>query len=146
MKRKENTVAPRSMRGRSRIGRRAAPKHEGDDDLEWEPLSPAWRQELLRRLREAEDPTRYVIVSPASGRRMMLYYDAVDGSYPVNDLARATHFKSRIVAKAVMKALGRRHVLMTVRLGAEGAVKRITPLRDILAQTVLGRRSSGSAR
>ncbi|MHB8799387.1 MAG: hypothetical protein ACYDBY_13080 [Thermoanaerobaculia bacterium] len=98
------------------------------------PLSPAVLRELKRRLKDARDPTRYVIVS-AFGPRFLLYYDVVDGAYPVNDLSRATHFKRLAEARAVMACLGDGHAVMTVRRTRDGGVKRLTPLRMLFRET-----------
>jgi hypothetical protein len=80
-----------------------------------------------------DDPTRYVIVS-AFSPRFLLFYDVTSNSYPMNDLRSATLFKRRSVAHAVLSALGGGHVLMTVRVAKDGAITRVTPLREILAE------------
>lgn len=102
----------------------------GDDDP---PLSAAWRKEIWRRIRDSNDPTRYVIVAGFS-RRMLLYYDASNDWFSGNDVSRATLFKRHSVACAVMEVLGAHHVLMKVRLQKDGSIKRITSLRAILAE------------
>lgn len=106
-----------------------------------EPLSPAFLRELRRRLKDARDPTRYVVVS-AFGPRFLLYYDVVSGAYPLNDVSHATLFKRREVASAVVGALGDGHAVMTVRLTREGRVRRITPLRTIVRETERRRRTT----
>lgn len=115
--------------------RRGGP--EAEDDAP--PISAAWRKEIARRIRDADDPTRYVIVL-AFSRRLLLYYDASDDSYPGNDIGRATLFKRPSVARAVMGVLGDHHVLMKVRLRKDGSVKRLTSLRAILAEAGKKRR------
>ncbi len=99
-----------------------------------EPVSPAFLRELKRRLKDARDPTRYVIVS-AFGPRFLLYYNVLDGAYPLNDLSHATLFKRLAEAKAVMACLSEGHAVMTVRLTKDGRVKRLTPLRMLLRET-----------
>ena len=79
------------------------------------------------------DPIRYVIVS-AFSRRFLLYYDASSDSLPANEVASATLFKRLAVAQAVMGALGTHYVLMKVKLQKDGSIKRLTPLREILAE------------
>jgi len=106
-----------------RGGRISRPDRSDTDD---EPISPKVARELARRIKETRDPTRYVIVS-AFTRRFLLYYDVRADSYPMNNLESATLFKRRSVAEAVMSVLGNHHAIMTVRLGKNGAVKRITP-------------------
>ncbi len=97
-------------------------------------MSPAFLRELKRRLKDARDPTRYVIVS-AFGPRFLLYYNVADGAYPLNDLSHATLFKRLAEAKAVMACLGDGHVVVTVRLAKDGRVNRLTPLRTLLRET-----------
>ncbi len=104
-----------------------------------EPVSPASLRELKRRLKDARDPTRYVIVS-AFGPRFLLYYNVVDGAYPLNDLSHATLFKRLAEARAVMACLGDGHAVMTVRQTKDGRVKRLTPLRTLLLETERRRR------
>jgi hypothetical protein len=110
--------------------RQGEPGLENDDP----PLSAAWRKEISRRIRDSNDPTRYVIVAGFS-RRMLLYYDASNDWFPGNDVSRATLFKRHSVACAVMGVLGDHHVLMKVRLRKDGSIKRLTSLRAILAET-----------
>jgi len=104
-----------------------------------EPVSPAFLRELKRRLKDARDPTRYVIVS-AFGPRFLLYYNVADGAYPLNNLAHATLFKRLAEARAVMACLGDGHAVMTVRQTKDGHVKRLTPLRALLLETDRRRR------
>jgi hypothetical protein len=110
--------------------RRGEPEVADDDP----PLSAAWRKEISRRIKESDDPTRYVIVSGFS-RRMLLYYDASNDRFPGNDVSRATLFKRHSVACAVAEVLGAHHVLMKVRLKKDGSIKQLTSIRSILAET-----------
>jgi hypothetical protein len=107
-----------------------------DDD---EPISPALLRELKRRIKEAADPTRYSVVS-VLGPRFLLYYDVRDGSYPMNDLARATLFKELEVARAVLSVLGDGHAIMKVRIAKDGSIKRVTPLRELVKEAERDRR------
>jgi hypothetical protein len=113
-----------------RGGRTSRPDRSDTDD---EPISPKLARELARQIKEIRDPTRYVIVS-AFTRRFLLYYDVRDDSYPMNNLESATLFKRRSVAEAVMSVLGDHHVIMTVRLGKNGAIKRVTPLGRLVVR------------
>jgi antitoxin (DNA-binding transcriptional repressor) of toxin-antitoxin stability system len=110
--------------------RKVEPRVEDDAP----PISAAWRREISRRIKDTDDPTRYVIVSGFS-RRMLLYYDASRDCFPANDVGGATLFKRLSVARAVMGVLGDHHVLMKVRLLKDGSIKRLTSLRTILAET-----------
>jgi hypothetical protein len=111
-------------------GRKAALVAEDDAPR----LSAAWRKEISRRIKDSDDPIRYVLVSGFS-RRMLLYYDASSDTFPVNDVGSATLFKRLSVARAAMEVLGTHHTLMKVRLQKDGSIKRLTSLRAILAET-----------
>ena len=113
---------------------RATSAHPSTSRERVDPVSPAFLRELKRRLKDARDPTRYVIVS-AFGPRFLLYYNVADGAYPLNDLSHATLFKRLAEAKAVMACLGDGQVVMTVRLAKDGRVNRLTPLRTLLRET-----------
>lgn len=112
-----------------RGGRTSRPDRSDTDD---EPISPKLARELACQIKEIRDPTRYVIVS-AFTRRFLLYYDVRADSYPMNNLEDATLFKRRSIAEAVMSVLGNHHAIMTVRLGRNGAIKRVSPLDRLLA-------------
>jgi hypothetical protein len=110
--------------------RRVAPEAAEDGAA---PTSAAWRKEIARRIKDMNDPIRYVIVS-AFSRRLLLYYDASSDSLPANEIAGATLFKRLAVAQAAMGALGTNYVLMKVRLRKDGSIKRLKSLRAILAE------------
>lgn len=80
--------------------RRVAPVATEDDAP---PISAAWCREIARRIKDTNDPIRYVIVS-AFSRRLLLYYDASSDSLPANEVAGATLFKRLAVAQAVVGA------------------------------------------
>lgn len=83
---------------------RTLPGSDGDPA----PLSRTDRAELDRRLRELEDPTRYVVVSPFSWR-FNLFYQVPEGTFVMNEITGETLFKNRADALAVAKVLdGRR--------------------------------------
>lgn len=89
----------------------ATPKRTGtrkagsknDVDLEDE-LTPAQMRELERRVRDANDTTRYLLVS-VLGPRFVLYYDVASDSYLWNEARRATLFKRRKAALAIKRLL-----------------------------------------
>ena len=89
-------------RPESRAGGRGSV--EGDDV---EPLSPAEVRELTRRLEDARDPTRYLLVSEF-GPKFNLYYNVSDDVYVMNEPKGATLFKRRETALAVKRLLGPR--------------------------------------
>jgi hypothetical protein len=98
----------------------------GPDDDE-EPIAPAFRRELERRLRDIEDPTRYIVVS-AFFKNFVLYYNALENTYGMNNLSYGTAFKSLKVAQAVCRVMGSGNTLIEVRRTKSGAIKRTTSL------------------
>ncbi len=90
----------------SRLERRAAGRGSVEDE-EIEPLSPADVRELKRRLKDARDPTRYLLVSEF-GPKFKLYYNVSDDVYVMNEPKGATLFKRRETALAVKRFLGPR--------------------------------------
>ena len=74
-----------------------------EDDVE---LSPAQRRELMRRVRDLDDPTRYMIRSRLFERsRMQLYYNVADDVWSSSQ-ADGTLFKRRRSAVAILRLLG----------------------------------------
>jgi len=69
-----------------------------------DPLPPSQLRELERRMRDATDPTRYLVVS-VLGPRFVLYYDVGGDSWLVNDARGATLFKRRAAALAIKRIL-----------------------------------------
>jgi hypothetical protein len=66
---------------------------------------------------------------------MLLYYDASNDSYPVNTIEKATLFKRRTVANAVRTQLGDHQCLMKVKIRRDGSIRRVTLIRDVLAES-----------
>jgi hypothetical protein len=96
-------------------------------DEDWE-LSKAQIRELERRVRDMDDPRRFVLASeflPTFG----LYYDVSDNVYVMNDLSAATVFKKRKAAKAVKALLGKGVRIVECRKLKSGKLKRVTPVR-----------------
>ncbi|MHC4431856.1 MAG: hypothetical protein ACYTBS_08455 [Planctomycetota bacterium] len=85
--------------------RKVAPS-DNEDPGDWE-LTPAQIREIKRRLADADDPIRYLLVSQM-GPRFSLYYNVSDDTYVMNDPSAATLFKRRKVAESVKETLGRR--------------------------------------
>jgi hypothetical protein len=124
---------PRSAAGISRSTKgpsvaSSQPNKPGPDDDE-EPLSPAFRRELERRLRDISDPRRYIVAS-AFFKHFVLYYNVLENAYGMNDLSYGTAFKSLRVAQAVCKAMGAGNTVIQVRRTKSGAVRRITSLEQ----------------
>ena len=102
-----------ATRGRTRGGStlprmesRAAGRGSVEDE-DMAPLSAAEVRELRRRLEDARDPTRYLLVSEF-GPKFKLYYNVSDDVYAMNEPKGATLFKRRETALAVKSFLGPR--------------------------------------
>src|SRR5271170_2222231 len=97
----------------SRRGRDVASQSEDS------PLTAAQLRELERRIRDAEDRTRYLLVS-ALGRKFALYYDVADDTFIWKDPRAATLFKRRAAAAAVKKLLSGRVEVVACRVDSRG--------------------------
>ena len=128
-------------RGRSSGGTRArlARPRSGrvPDEMK---LSPAWVREINRRVRDSENPVRYMLTSEFS-RRFILYYDVSHDVFAMNDSSGGTLFKRRKAAENVGKLLGRRIVIVKYTTKG-GKLKRLSPYRGFLPR---GRKRSGRA-
>src|SRR6185369_1776231 len=96
-------------------------------DEDWE-LSKAQIRELERRVRDMDDPRRFVLASEFLPT-FVLYYDVSDNVYVMNDLSAATVFKKRKAAKAVKALLGKGVRIVECRKLKSGKLKRVTPVR-----------------
>jgi hypothetical protein len=83
-----------AKRGKTATARRT----RDADDLP--PLTAAERRELARRIRDADDPRRYLLVS-ATLPWFSLYYEIQEDAWLIDDPARATLFKRRAAALAL---------------------------------------------
>jgi len=92
-----------------------------------EPLSKEWVREIKRRVREAEDPIRYMIVSEFS-RRFVLYYNVSSDSFVMNSPEHGTLFKRQEVAEGVARLLGKHHALVKFTT-KNGKLRRLSPVR-----------------
>jgi len=93
-------------------------------------LSPAWVREINRRVRDSENPVRYMLASEFS-RRFILYYDVSRDVFAMNDPSGGTLFKRRKAAQNVGKLLGRRVVIVKFTTKG-GKLKRLSPYRGFL--------------
>ena len=93
-------------------------------------LSPAWVREINRRVRDSENPVRYMLTSEFS-RRFVLYYDVSHDVFAMNDPSGGTLFKRRKAAQNVGKLLGRRVVIVKFTTKG-GKLKRLSPYRGFL--------------
>jgi hypothetical protein len=69
-----------------------------------EPLNAAERRELERRIKDADDPRRYLLVS-ATLPWFSLYYEIESDAWLIDDPKRATLFKRRPAAQAICDLL-----------------------------------------
>lgn len=99
-------------------------KAAGDED---EPLSKEWIREIKRRVRDAEDPIRYMIASEFS-RRFVLYYNVSSDSFVMNSPEHGTQFKRREIAERVVQLLGKHHALVKFTT-KNGKLRRLSPVR-----------------
>lgn len=110
-------------RPKSRSKRRVS----GDDP----DLTPSQIRELDRRIKDMDDPVRYLIVSEF-GPRFILYYNVSDDTFAHNNPAGGTLFKRRAAAESIRKLL--RSTVTIAKFSIKGKrLKRISPIRgDIL--------------
>jgi len=92
-----------------------------------EPLSREWLKEIRRRVKDSEDPIRYVIASEMS-RRFVLYYNVSSDSFAYNNPEGGTLFKRREIAERVKNRLGKHYSLVKFTT-ANGCLKRLSPVR-----------------
>lgn len=94
---------------------------------DWQ-LSKSQLRELERRIRDMEDPRRWVLASEFLPT-FVLYYEVSENVYVMNDLQAATSFKDRKIAVAVKKLLGKDIRVVECRKLKNGKLKRVTPVR-----------------
>ena len=97
------------------------------EDEAWE-LSKAQIREIERRVRDIDDPRRFVLASELLPS-FVLYYDVSNNVYVMNDLSAATVFKKRKAAVAIKALLGKGVRLVECRKLKSGKLKRVTPVR-----------------
>lgn len=85
------------------------------------PLTKPQIRELERRLRDADDRTRYLLVSSLAPS-FSLYYDVSSDNYVMNEPARATLFKRRQGAIAIQNTLGAGVSVVRCRVDARDAL------------------------
>ncbi len=73
-------------------------------ESELPPLTAKERRELERRIRDADDPRRFLLVS-ATLPWFSLYYEIQEDAWLIDDPARATLFKRRAAAQAIRDLL-----------------------------------------
>jgi hypothetical protein len=97
------------------------------EDEEWE-LSKAQIREIERRVRDIDDPRRFVLASEFLPS-FVLYYDVSNNVYVMNDLSAATVFKKRKAAVAIKALLGKGVRIVECLKLKSGKLKRLTLVR-----------------
>ena len=97
------------------------------EDEDWE-LSKAQIREIERRLRDIDDPRRFVLASEFLPS-FVLYYDVSNNVYVMNDLSAASVFKKRKAAVAIKALLGKGVRIVECLKLKSGKLKRVTPVR-----------------
>jgi len=103
-------------------------------------LSREWLRQIERRVRDSDNPARYMLVSEYS-RSFILYYNVSDDMFAMNAPERGTLFKRREAAESVSSLLSRgiRIVKFTTK---DGRLKRLSPFKGTAwASGRLGSRS-----
>lgn len=85
------------------------------------PLTKPQIRALERRLRDADDRTRYLLVSSLAPN-FTLYYDVSSDNYAMNEPTRATLFKRRQGALAIQGTLGAGVAVVRCRVDARDAL------------------------
>lgn len=90
-------------------------------------LSRAWIREIERRVRDSDNPVRYMLISEFN-RSFILYYNVSDDMFAMNAPERGTLFKRRKAAENVSSLLSRgiRIVKFTTK---GGRLKRLSPFK-----------------
>lgn len=112
-------------RSGKRLSKLRIEKQVGDWD---EPISQEWIREINRRVRDSQDPIRYMIASEI-GRRFVLYYNVSTDTFAMNKPENGTLFKRRELAERVKQLLGKHYAIVkfTTR---NGGLKRLPPSRQ----------------
>ena len=97
------------------------------------PLSREWKREIARRVKDFDDPLRYMLVSEFT-RKFILYYNVTSDSFAMNDHTLGTLFKRRQAAESVKKLLGR-GVTVVKFVAKGGKLKRLSPFMGMLRQS-----------
>lgn len=97
------------------------------EDEDWK-LSKAQIREIERRVRDIDDPRRFVLASEFLPS-FVLYYDVSNNVYVMNDLSAATVFKKRKAAVAIKALLGKGVRVVECLKLKSGKLKRVTPVR-----------------
>ena len=98
--------------------RLAGPAVQEDGEV----MRKKFRRKLERQIKKANDPRRYLIASRIAGT-WAFYYDVGTDAFVMNEPKCATIFKSRKIARAVKKALGKRYKIVAAIKGRNGGLR-----------------------
>lgn len=103
-------------------------------------------RKLDRRAKDAEDRTRFLLVSVFTPK-FVLYYQVSDDVYVVNTPTAATLFKRELAARAINAQLGEGNTLMRCRVDSRGklverSISRSHLRRAALVKEAMKRRSA----
>ncbi len=101
------------------------PASKDDSDL-----TPSQIRELDRRIKDIDDPVRYLIVSDF-GPRLILYYNVSDDTFAYNNPAGGTLFKRRAAAESIRRILRSTATIARFSLKGKG-LKRLSPIHGNL--------------
>jgi len=132
MRRSTARNSRRTVRRKGTTTRGGRPLGPTNGDADLEPLTREQLREIERRLRDLDDPTRYFLVSDF-GAGFKLYYEISDGVYVMNELSKATLFKTREAALAVKATLGPGIKLVRCTTTIKGGKRMpiVTPSNDV---------------
>lgn len=110
----------KATRGNPYAARFRASRDQGELD-EAPPLTKSQVREIARRMRDSEDRTRYFLASIMTPR-FILYYNASEDVYGMNDPASATLFKRRSAAASIQSLIGDRIQVVRCRVNKRGEI------------------------
>ena len=99
-----------------------SPHPSPEVEVDNEPMTKAFRRDLVKQLRKIKDPRRYLVASQMKDL-CVFYYCADTHTFVVRDYQRATAFKSKKIAKAVKKALGKKYIVVVVTRSKSGRLR-----------------------
>ena len=103
-------------------------KQTPEEDQDFEELSPALRRELLRRIADARNPTRYIVYSEIlPGSRWRFFLNVSEDTFCLNNIDDATMFKRERVARAValVYSKGKRRDLLIAKITTRNGKRKI---------------------
>ena len=94
-------------------------RNQSTADDDYPPLSKAQIKDLLRRKKDYEDRTRYLLASVYSAT-FVLYYNISNDDYILKKPERATLFKRREAAQLIQRHVNNRLQILSCRVNQSG--------------------------